>query len=100
MRLQSRNEMETVLDLKDLRCFVAVYEMGGFARAAIKLHTVQSAVSVRIRKLELVMGAPLFLRMHRAISVTAKGEKLYSHARRVFAELEELEASVKTRQAG
>jgi DNA-binding transcriptional LysR family regulator len=89
-----------MFDLKDLRCFVAVYESHGFARAASELHTVQSAVSTRILRLEAVVGASLFLRMHRGIVPTAKGDLLYRHAKRVFAELEDLETSVKMRQAG
>ena len=48
-----------MLDLKDLRCFVCVYQLRGFARAAVELNTVQSNVSARIRKLEDEIGAPL-----------------------------------------
>jgi len=79
-----------MLDLKDLRTFVAVYELRGFARAAIALHTVQSAVSARIRKLEALLGASLFQRMHRAIEPTENGERLYRHAKRVLAEVDDL----------
>lgn len=79
-----------MLDLKDLRTFVAVYEQRGFARAARVLHTVQSAVSARIRKLEAELGAELFARMHRAIEPTENGERLYRHAKRVLAEVDEL----------
>ena len=46
------------------------------------------------------MGAPLFERFHRRIDPTPKGDLLYRHAKRVFAELEELEMSLKPRQAG
>jgi DNA-binding transcriptional LysR family regulator len=89
-----------VLDLKDLRCFVAVYQARGFARAADALGTVQSNVSVRVLRLERFIGAPLFERRHRAIQPTNKGDLLYAHAMRVLGELEELEANVKQRQAG
>ena len=89
-----------MLDLKDLRCFVSVYETGGFARAAEALNTAQSNVSVRVLRLEHSIGAPLFERRHRSILATAKGDLLYRHAKRVFTELEDLEASFKARQAG
>jgi len=84
-----------MLDLKDLRCFVAVYELRGFGRAARALNTVQSSVSTRVRRLETFIGAPLFHRVHRTVTPTAKGEQLYKHARKVFEQLGELENVVK-----
>ncbi len=87
-----------MLDLKDLRCFVSVYELKGFARAAVALHTVQSNVSARIRKLEDEIGAPLFERLHRSIRPTAKGDLMYKYATRVLAEVSELEAAMRDRQ--
>lgn len=87
-----------MLDLKDLRCFVSVYERKGFARAAVELNTVQSNVSARIRKLETEIGAPLFVRLHRSIRPTPKGELMYDYATRVLAEVSELEAAMRDRQ--
>lgn len=87
-----------MLDLKDLRCFISVYDRKGFARAAVELHTVQSNVSARIRKLEDEIGAPLFERLHRSIRPTEKGEIMYRYATRVLAEVSELEAAMKDRQ--
>lgn len=87
-----------MLDLKDLRCFVSVYERRGFARAAVELSTVQSNISTRIRKLEEEIGALLFERLHRSIRPTPKGEILYRYATRVFAEISELEAAVRERE--
>lgn len=87
-----------MLDLKDLRCFISVYERQGFARAAVELHTVQSNVSARIRKLEEEIGSPLFERLHRSIRPTPKGEIMYRYATRVLAEVSELEAAMRDRQ--
>ena len=87
-----------MLDLRDLRCFMSVYERKGFARAAVELHTVQSNVSARIRKLEDEIGAPLFERLHRSIRPTEKGEIMYKYATRVLAEVSELEAAMRDRQ--
>ena len=84
-----------MLDLKDLRCFVAVYELHGFARAASELNTVQSNVSTRIRKLEEEIGSTLFERLHRGIRPTAKGELMYRYATRVLSDVSELEAAVR-----
>ena len=87
-----------MLDLKDLRCFVCVYERQGFARAAVALQTVQSNVSARIRKLEDDIGSPLFVRLHRGIRPTPKGEIMYTYATRVLAEVSELEAAMRDRE--
>ena len=89
-----------MLDLKDLRCFVVVYETRGFGRAADFLNTAQSNVSVRVLRLERAIGAPLFERRHRSILTTAKGELLYRHAKRVLADIEEIETRFRDRQAG
>lgn len=77
------------MDIKGLNCFVSVYEAKSFARAAVLLHTTQSTVSARIRKLEEFFGEPLFHRMHRSILPTAKGEKLYLHAKAVLERADE-----------
>ena len=82
------------MDIKDLRYFVAVYEEGGFARAGVLLETVQSNVSARIRRLEAVLGVQLFERHRRGVSATEKGEKLYRHAKRVIALLDETPEAV------
>ena len=88
-----------MLLLKDLQCFVAVYESGGFGRAADVLDTVQSHVSLRVARLEKTIGAPLFERLHRGIRPTAKGELLYNHSKRVLREMVELESALKSRDA-
>ena len=87
------------MDIKDLRYFVAVYEEGGFARAGVLLETVQSNVSARIRRLEVALGVQLFERHRRGVQVTEKGEKLYRHAKRVIALLEETPIAVTGKEA-
>jgi DNA-binding transcriptional LysR family regulator len=88
-----------VFNLKDLSCVVAVYEHGGFARAARVLGTVQSNVSARILRLERLIGAPLFVRLHRGTAPTAKGELLYRHAVKVLREVGELETVLRSSKA-
>lgn len=56
-----------------------------FTRAAGQLGRVQSAVSVQIRRLEDIVGARLFNRTRRSITLTADGEQLLIHARRLIA---------------
>jgi DNA-binding transcriptional LysR family regulator len=88
-----------MLLLKDLQHFVAVYESRGFGRAADVLNTVQSQVSLRVKRLEEILGTPLFERLHSGTVPTAKGELLYRHAKRVLKEVGELETALKGRDA-
>jgi LysR family nitrogen assimilation transcriptional regulator len=89
-----------MLDLRDLRCFVAVYEAGGFGRAALTLKVAQSNVSMRVLRLERLIGSPVFVRHHRSIAPTPRGNLLYRHALRVLGEVEELETTLRERAAG
>lgn len=88
-----------MLHLRDLVCFTQVYETRSFSRAADSLDTVQSLVSTRIQRLEQFIGAPLFVRLHRGVASTEKGELLYRHAKRVLRELDELESAFRERDA-
>ena len=81
--------------LTDLQCFVLVYELRSFSRAADTLDTVQSQVSVRIRRLEQFMDSQLFVRLHRGVVPTTKGELIYQHAKRVLAGVADLQSAVK-----
>jgi hypothetical protein len=86
-----------VLHLRDLHCFMQVYESRSFSRAADSLDTVQSLISTRIQRLEEFIGAPLFVRLHRGVVSTDKGELLYKHAKRVLRDVAELESAVRRR---
>jgi DNA-binding transcriptional LysR family regulator len=83
----------TVLHLRDLQCFVRVYERRSFSRAADELDTVQSQVSARICRLEQMLGTPLFVRLHRGVVPTDRGDLAYQYAQRVLQEVGELETA-------
>ena len=86
-----------MLHLRDLFCFTRVYETRSISKAADSLDTVQSLVSTRIQRLEQFVGAPLFVRLHRGVVSTHKGEELYHHAKRVLHDVEELETALRRR---
>jgi len=67
-----------------LQTFVAVQRANGFTRAAEQLHLTQSAVSHQIRRLEDLVGRPLFRRTTRRLSLTADGEDFLRHAERIL----------------
>jgi DNA-binding transcriptional LysR family regulator len=64
------------LDLELVRTFLAVIEQGGFTRAAGRLHKTQSTISLHIRRLEEIVGRPLFDRQGRGVALTEQGEVL------------------------
>jgi DNA-binding transcriptional LysR family regulator len=73
------------LDLRLLRAFVAVAEELHFTRAAQRLFVAQQALSRDIRRLESQVGARLFVRSTRNVSLTIDGERLLTHARGLLA---------------
>ncbi len=77
------------MDFADLRVFEAVARLGGMNRAAGELHTVQSNVTTRIRLLEQELGAQLFRRHSRGVSLTEAGGRLLPHAVRLRQLMEE-----------
>lgn len=82
------------MNLKHLRYFVTVADMGSFTAAAEKLHLAQPAVSMAIQKLEKQLGVHLFHRHERQISLTDEGRELMLHARRVLIAADETELAM------
>lgn len=72
-----------MLDLDQLRTFVAIAECGSFTRAAETVHKTQSAVSMQMRRLEDRIGRPIFVREGRMSRLTEHGERLLHYARRL-----------------
>ncbi|NUT27434.1 MAG: LysR family transcriptional regulator [Streptomyces sp.] len=72
------------LDPRLLRAFLAVAEELHFTRAAARLYVAQQALSRDVRRLERELGAELFVRTTRQVTLTADGERLVPHARRAL----------------
>ena len=71
-----------------LRYFLAVAELGSFSKAAQRVSVTQPTLSVGIAKLEDEVGARLFERTTRRVSLTPAGSKFLQHARRITQEYE------------
>jgi DNA-binding transcriptional LysR family regulator len=72
------------LDIDLLRHFVTIAETGGFTAAGEVLGRTQSAVSLKVRKLEEVLGKRVFHRTSRSTELTVEGEVLLGFARRLL----------------
>jgi DNA-binding transcriptional LysR family regulator len=75
------------MDLRQLKFFAEIARFSNFTRAAEELHVAQPAVSTSIRKLEEELELILFNRQDRKVSLTAEGEILLGHARRILGDL-------------
>lgn len=82
------------MDLRRLRTFVAIAELGTVSRAALRLHISQPALSRRIKDLEQEFGLRLFDRVGRRVMLTAIGEQLLEDCRTVLGQVDSLGARV------
>jgi DNA-binding transcriptional LysR family regulator len=83
------------MDLTALQIFKSVVEHGGVNKAAAKLHRVPSNVTTRIKQLEDQLGAKLFLRIGRRLSLSAEGKLLLPLADQLLRLSSEAEAALR-----
>ncbi len=76
------------VELRHLRCLVAIAEEGSFSRAALRLGTTQPAISQLLKRLEDLLGAQLVRRDRAATVLTAMGEDVLRQARQALAAVE------------
>jgi DNA-binding transcriptional LysR family regulator len=69
------------MDLRHVRTFVTVAEVGTVSRAAVRLHIAQPALSRQIALLEDELGLKLFDRVGRRLLLTSAGEQLLNDCR-------------------
>jgi len=77
------------MEFAALKAFVAVAETGSFSAAAEHLFLTQPAISKRIAVLESELGARLFDRIGRTVTLTEGGHALLPRAQKLLVELED-----------
>ncbi|ALP40025.1 LysR family transcriptional regulator [Aeromonas schubertii] len=80
---------------RQVRYFVAVADCLSVSRAAQELHISQSAVTGAIRELEEGVGATLFERGPRGVTLTPQGHQFLLHARRILGAMSDAAHSLK-----
>lgn len=88
------------MELRHLRCFVAVAEELHFARAAERLHIEQSPLSRTIKELERHLTVRLFERTTRSTRLTWAGTVFLDEVLRIFAYIDQAKTSVKAAATG
>lgn len=78
------------VDLRQLRCLVAILDEGSFTDAAAVLGVSQAAVSRTLASLEKALGVRLVRRTSRVVVPTAVGTRVAAQARRVLGEVSAL----------
>jgi DNA-binding transcriptional LysR family regulator len=88
------------MDVDEIEAFVVIAELGGFARAAQRLHRTQPAISRRVALLEQKLGAPMFERIRGNTRLTEAGRAFLPHAEAVLGALKDGREAVRGLQAG
>ena len=73
------------LPMDCLRSFSTVAELKGFTQAGQMLGRTQPAISLQVKKLEDIVGAPVFIRGGQQLDLTPTGERLLDFTRRILA---------------
>ena len=75
------------MELDHVEAFLAVVRSRGFTRGSAALHLSQPATSRRIKLLETELGAPLFDRLGRSVTLTQAGRAFLPHAQALLASM-------------
>ncbi|GAA0464693.1 LysR family transcriptional regulator [Streptomyces olivaceiscleroticus] len=78
------------MELRHLRCLVAIVDAGSFTDAAIELGISQAAVSRTLGALEGVLGVRLLHRTSRNVTPTTAGVQVLARARQLLADADNL----------
>jgi DNA-binding transcriptional LysR family regulator len=90
----SREEKD--MEIRNLKTFLKVADLKNFTRAGVELGYSQTNVSAQIRQLEQGLGAPLFNRIGRHVTLTQYGEELLPYARRIVTAATEMDSFLKS----
>jgi LysR family transcriptional regulator, low CO2-responsive transcriptional regulator len=82
------------ITLHQLRILSAIARLNNFTRAAEELHISQPAVSMQIKQLEEMLGAPVTEHVNKRIHLTSTGQTIFEAARDILSRLDRLEGDL------
>jgi LysR family transcriptional regulator, nitrogen assimilation regulatory protein len=87
------------MEIRQLRYFVRIADLGSFSRAAQALHIAQPALSQQIAQLEAELGQPLLVRSPAGVRLTDQGTVFYRHAQQLLKQWSDVPAAVASASA-
>ena len=84
------------MKLRQLQFFIAVAEELSFSRAAIRLHVAQPSLSTQIKAIEEEVGARLFERDKRHVSLTPAGRRFQNRVTQLLSLADTAKAEVRS----
>src|ERR1035437_2066183 len=88
------------MEFRQLRYFIAIADQGSFSHAANRLHVSQPVLSRQIQNVENELEVTLFERSKRGVRLTYAGECYLEGARRLLADLEQLQTTAQNAHLG
>ncbi|PLP96461.1 LysR family transcriptional regulator [Cupriavidus pauculus] len=88
------------MNLKQLRYFCEVVDAGSAVSAAGRLFVAPTAISMQIAQLESHLGAPVFDRSNRPMTLTSTGKFLYPRAKELLSQMRQLDEEARAVAAG
>lgn len=84
------------MDLRQLRYFVRIVDLGSLSKAAADLYVAQPALSRQVAALEAELKTPLLVRSVRGVTATDAGAALYRQAQGLLRQLSRIPAEVRS----
>ena len=84
------------MDIKQLRTFRSVAELGSLSKAADRLRTTQPGLSRQIKLLEQELGVQLFVRNGRGMLLTIAGRMLLDRTEGLVRQIEQVRDDIKS----
>jgi LysR family nitrogen assimilation transcriptional regulator len=86
------------MEIRQLRYFVRIVDLGSFSRAAVELFVAQPALSKQVRMLEEELGSSLLRRSVRGVEPTNSGLLFYRHAQSILRQIERVAGEIAEEQ--
>ena len=83
------------MELRQLRYFVSIIECGSLSKAADLLYIAQPSLSLQVREMETELKTQLLFRSSLGVKPTEAGKTLYTHARAVLRQMEDISQQIK-----
>lgn len=82
------------MEIRQLRYFIKIADLGSLSHASRVLHIAQPALSTQLAQLEGELGQPLLQRRRSGVTMTDAGLAFYRNARRIIRDIDDLKAQV------